>query len=195
LEPVKQYDEKKELLMITRGNEEAFANFYNRYRGKIYGVALKMLKSTALAEDTVQEVFLKIWLKREELIHIERIEGYLFIITRNHILNTLKILAKEESLKDNHLSIPGPDDNTDYLTRENQYAGLLNDVIDKLPPQQNIVFRLSRNEGLSTDEIATKLSLSPLTVKKHLSQALKFIRKNTRYLRLLTILLSSLAAR
>lgn len=154
-----------------------------------------MLKSTTLAEDTVQEVFLKIWLKREELIYIERIEGYLFIIARNHILNTLKSLAKEECINKNILSMPGCEDNTDYLTRENQYAGLLNNVINQLPPQQNIVYRLSRNEGLSTDEIASKLRLSPLTVKKHLSQALKFIRKNIRYLQVLTVLLSSLAGR
>jgi RNA polymerase sigma-70 factor (family 1) len=189
LEEVRPYDEKKELLLITRGNEEAFTVFYNRYRSKIYGVALKMLKSTTLAEDTVQEVFLKIWLKRKELNHIDRIEGYLFIIARNHILNTLKSIAKEEDIRNNHLTIPEPDGNTDYLARANQYAGLLNVVIDQLPPQQSIVYRLSRHDGLSTDEIAAKLRLSPLTVKKHLSQALKFIRKNTRYLQILITLL------
>ena len=190
MEPVKPYDEKKELLLITRGNEEAFALFYNRYRSKIYGVALKMLKSTAMAEDVVQEVFLKIWLKRKELIHIDRIEGYLFIIARNQILNTLKSFAKEESVKSNLTPVPGYDNNADHLTRENQFAGLLNSVIDQLPPQQNIVYRLSRHEGLTTDEIAAKLRLSPLTVKKHLSQALKFIRKNTRYLQIFITILS-----
>jgi RNA polymerase sigma-70 factor (ECF subfamily) len=195
LEAANPYDEKKELLLITLGNEEAFTGFYNRYRPKIYGVALKMLKSTALAEDVVQDVFLKIWLKRKELIHIERIEGYLFIIARNQILNTLKSLAKEESIRNALTPIQKYDDNADHLTRENQYADLLNNVIDRLPPQQNIVYHLSKKDGLSTDEIAVKLRLSPLTVKKHLSQALKFIRKNTKYLRLLTILLSSLAAR
>lgn len=190
MEAANPYDEKKELLLITRGNEEAFTFFYNRYRAKIYGVALKMLKSTPLAEDVVQEVFLKIWLKRKELIQIERIEGYLFIIARNQILNTLKSFAKEEFIKSNLTPIPGYDDNADHLTRENQYAGLLNNVIDQLPPQQNIVYLLSRHDGLSTDEIAAKLRLSPLTVKKHLSQALKFIRKNTRYLQILITMFS-----
>lgn len=190
MEAANPYDEKKELLLISRGNEEAFTVFYNRYRSKIYGVALKMLKSTAMAEDVVQEVFLKIWLKRKELIHIERIEGYLFIIARNQILNTLKSFAKEESVRNTLTPIQGYDDNADHLTRENQYAGLLKNVIDQLPPQQNIVYRLSRQDGLSTDEIAAKLRLSPLTVKKHLSQALKFIRKNTRYLQILMTLFS-----
>jgi RNA polymerase sigma-70 factor (ECF subfamily) len=189
LDPINKHIEKQEILSIARGSEEAFARFFNRYKSKIYGVAVKMLKSSALAEDTVQEVFLKIWLKREELTRVDHIEGYLFIIARNHILNTLKSLAKEKSVLDDINLIPGSEDNTDHLVREKQYHKLLEEVIDQLPPQQKMVYRLSRLEGLSNDKIASKLGISPFTVRKHLSQALKFLRKNIKYLQILTILL------
>lgn len=176
------YDQPQILHLLSQGSEVAFAQFYNQHRAKIYGVALKLLKSKELAEETVQEVFLKIWLKRKELYKINQIDGYLYMIARNHIFDQLKIAAVEAETRNQLPIYLSHENKTDHLVREKQYKKLLDDLINHLPPQQKTVYQLSREEGLNYDDIAQKLNISPFTAKKHMSQALKFIREHIGHL-------------
>jgi len=179
------YEEKSLLALVARGDEMAFHTLYSHHRAHVYGIALRLLQSASLAEDVLQEVFLKIWVGREKLPKINCFSAYLNTITRNHIYNTLRKQAYDElllerlfplqmaSLRDTALD--------DISYRELREA--LQKVVSSLTPQQKRVFELSRMEGLKHEDIARQLNVSRETVKKHVSEALRMVRLQLRQFR------------
>lgn len=173
---IKTYDESELLHQLKQGSEFAFTQIFNHYRSRIYTVALSYLKSSALAEEIVQDVFLKIWLKRTELEHILRFDAYLITMSKNLIFDRLKKIAYEV---DAQTTLKEQDDfinDAEYRIREHQCQQLVEEAMNLLPPQQKIIYHLARTEGLSHEQIAEKMQLSRLTVKTHMARALKFVR-------------------
>lgn len=131
-----------------------------------------------MAQDTLQDVFLKIWLKREDCESIDNFSSYLFRAARNQAINGFKrnsracLLIAELSRE----SARTVDTDNPILARELKM--LLGRAIDSLPTQQRKVFELSRNEGFKYEEIAAKLGISTSTVRNHMIQALKKIREH-----------------
>ena len=172
------HTEKQLLALVAKGDEMAFRELFNRYWDNIYSVALVLSKSAAIAEDMVQDVFMKVWMKREELVTVEKIDSYLFIIARNHIFSELKKLKVRQDyidqLKDYFLSR--------HLTPEDQLlykesSGLVEKAICRLPSQQEQVYRLIREKGYSHERIAAELGISHHTVRNHMIRALRSIRE------------------
>ena len=91
-------DEKKLLLELSQGSELAFTNMYNQYKNIVYSTALRITKSKILSEEAVQDIFLKIWQNRENLSEIDSFENYIYIISRNHLFNSIKKIARETNL-------------------------------------------------------------------------------------------------
>src|SRR5690554_5839468 len=119
-------NEKALLAELSEGSEMAFTKIFDHYRPRIYSVALKMLKSASLAEEVVQEVFLKVWMLREEMATITNFEGYLFIMARNNIYDRFKKLAREQSVRRIvHEKRSGIVSNTDHPVIEEHYSELL----------------------------------------------------------------------
>lgn len=170
------FDENKILYDLSMGNEQAFTKLYNKYKNIVYSSALKITKSKTLSEEVVQDVFLILWQKKDELKDISDFESYLFVSGRNHIFNMIKKMAKEEDFKKKFGSSDFSSYATDSLLEDEQYTLLLNQILLKLPAQQQKIYQMARVEGLSHQKIAEILDISPLTVKKHMAQALKFIR-------------------
>ena len=171
------YNEYELLEQLKTGSEKAFTQLFHHYRGTVYGVAFKFLKSPVLAEEIVQDVFLKLWLKRAELDAVKRLNAYLFVMARNFIFDRLKKLSYETAgqalLSKNE---PSADD-TEYLVRQHQCQQLLREAIELLPAQQKQVYNLVKIDGLSHEMIAERMQLSKHTVKKHMAMALQAIRK------------------
>lgn len=170
-------NERDLFLRIANGDEVAFSIIFNTYRNKIYTVAYKLTESRTYAEEILQDVFLKIWLKRNSITEINDFTSWIFIITRNHTFSYLKKIATLE--KRNKISpenFPGSSVLADSLLIEKDFQGVLADALSKLTPQQKQVFYLSRTEGLKREEIAKKLGISPETVKIHLAHAIKNVR-------------------
>lgn len=171
------YDEPTLLLKIADGDELAFKSLFNQHWDNVYGVAFAFTKSPVIAEEMVQDVFIKIWNKRQHLPEVKKFSDYLFIIARNHIFSVLRKKIYEEPFSD-HLkdyfreasNLP----DQQLLCRETE--NLLQQAIAQLPQQQKLIYTLSRKEGLNQDEIAHELHISKNTVKSHMSKALQFIR-------------------
>lgn len=171
------FDESLLVELLVQGDEGAFARIFNRYQQKVYGTALGFLKSAAPAEEIVQDVFMKLWLKRATFGDVKNLEAYLLSMTRHLILDRLKKAAYENNhLKAFTASFPGYTDTTDHRLRNRQCEILLQEAITLLPPQQKQVYRLAKTAGLSQEEIATQMGISRLTVKKHMALALHSIR-------------------
>ena len=171
------HEEKELLHLVAKGDEFAFARLFDYYRNWTYSIAFKITHSTSIAEEIVQDVFLKIWLKRADLIEIHNFSAYLFIITRNDVYKALRHMARNYKtvlLSGEHQS-PVNNDTAD-LVMEKEYNLLLQRAVDRLPCQQKQVYKLIKDQGLKREEAADLLQLQPETVKFHLTQAMKKIR-------------------
>ena len=169
-------NEKNLLLQIAKNDEKAFTIIVNGYWNNIFSQALTYLKSKDSAQDIVQNVFLKVWERRSKLPAIDRFDSYLFIIARNQIISELrKKLASpiDNLITENFKEIAS---SPDQLLCAKQFQESINRFIDLLPTQQKTAFLLSRNEGLTYEEIAVQMKLSKETVKKHIFRALNFLR-------------------
>lgn len=178
----KIYTEKKLMELASTGDEEAFTNLFYLYKHKLYSYTLQITESRELTQDMIQDVFLKLWKSRSQLDSVENFGSFVFKMAQNQVINAFKRMANETlilSKIQNEVLVfeAGAEENVEY--KEVQH--LINDVLKKLPPQQNLVFKLSREQGLKHAEIAQLLKISPYTVKNHLVLALQTIREYLRH--------------
>ena len=155
------------LLRVAGGDEHAFSELFNTHHQLLGTHIYRITGSAELAEEVVQDVFLKIWLSRESLAAVQHFRAYLFVISKNHALNCLRKLAKErlrqKTIEENAMVLI-PEENSGL----DAYYSLLDEAIDHLPPQQQKVYLLSRHKRLKYDEIANQMGISRETVKKYL---------------------------
>lgn len=171
------YDERETLRLIAVGNARAFANLFDRYHKKIYSLAYHLTESAPQAEEIVQDVFLKIWMKQADLPSILHFENYLFIVARNHIYSQLKKMARNRLVSiESEPALPDDAETPEDQLVHKESAMLLQQAVSRLPLQQHTVYKLSRENGLTREQIAEKLNLSPETIKVHLSRAMRSIR-------------------
>lgn len=171
------HDEKDLLNQIAGGNEKAFRALYDQYHNKIYSVALKLTKNDVIAQDVVQEIFIKLWLNRDKLVGIEFFNAYLNTLIRNHVLNSLRRLANEEIfLQELIAEGQKSEGNTFDTIVYNDLRKRLYQAVSMLTPQQKKAYNFSRAEGLKHEEIATLMNVSRETVKKHITDALRSIK-------------------
>ena len=169
------------ILSAAQGSQSAFVALFHRYKSKLYGYTLRLTGSEMLAEDIVQDVFMKLWADHLSLGSIENFGSYLFRMSRNHVLNHFKRMAHEtaiiaEMFRDGELG----SNNAQEMLAAREVEEVLQSVVDTLPPQQRAVYHLSREEGKSHEEIAELLKISPNTVKNHIVQAMATIRTQLR---------------
>ena len=163
--------------LVAQGNEQAFRKIFDYHKNKLYNYVLRITDNEEIAEEIVMDAFLKIWSNRAELIGIDRFDSYLYTLVRNQAFNAIKRMAHESAIiKELSLRNTEYQDFTEETVIYNDYQHLLNNAVNQLPPQQKLVYILSRDEGLKYDEIATRMSLSKNTVKAHLKKAVSTLR-------------------
>jgi RNA polymerase sigma-70 factor (ECF subfamily) len=173
-------NENELLALVAEGDEKAFGTLFHHYRPRIYSYAFHLFGNSGLADELIQEVFLKVWLSRDKLRGILKFDSWLFIIARNQVFDTLKQLAKETTARKQMASFLETNGNIgnivedQLLIKENEER--LQDALERLSPQQKLIFTLSRHQGLKHEEIASRLNISRNTVKTHLVHALRTLR-------------------
>ncbi len=175
MEPL--HNERELLLKTSEGDSTAFGHLFDRYYGLIYSVSFKYLKVHELAEDMVQSSFMKIWEKRVTLNKVERFDHYLFRIARNEMTDHFrKNITRDKHQQRIRELFEEESGNPEEILISKQNRKRIGDVIKELTPQQQTAYRLSRDEGLSYQQIAEEMGLSVNTVKVHISLALKALR-------------------
>lgn len=182
--PDNQITSERELfLRIARGDELAFNEVFYRYHKRFYAAAVKMTHSQPVAEELVQDVFVTLWKKRGQLQHIEKPFSYLFTSLYNSIYTHLKKIASENQRLANAGNPPKITHETgEKLLLAKEQQQIVNNAINLLPDQQKKVYQLIKQQGLSREEAAKKLGISPNTVRNHLQQAQKTLRLHLRKL-------------
>lgn len=172
---VKFKSEKDLIKGLKEGDYDSFEFLFVNYYSRFVNFAADILKDSEAAEDIVQEQFMKVWLHRDRLKEDQSIESYLFILTKNAILNHIR---DNKRLKPTELpeSIVSSDLNSDLDASELQSR--VQSLVSKMPPKRREVYILSRNFGLTNEEISKRLGLSIRTVERHISLALNELRNN-----------------
>ena len=176
-------------------SEELFTSLFYSHKDRLFGYVLAISHSRYTAEEITQEIFLKLWLCRNELFMVEKPEAYLFTIAKNKTLNYLRKAHYDEKLVaeiKNRMNPLSNDVEEQLSISENNR--LLHEAITMLSPQRQLVYRLSRYEGLDHRQIAEEMRLSRNTVRNHLVQALRFIRTYLNNKGIFIFILSSLFA-
>jgi RNA polymerase sigma-70 factor (family 1) len=174
-----QPDTENELLALTaQGNHEAFTQIYRVYAPRIHGVALTYLEQDIDADELVQDVFIKVWNKRDKLTSVDNFKSWIFIIARNSIFDHFR--RKRSDLK-KHLiyskNLQTTVEDTSDRVEDRQYTRILETALNQLPPQRKKIYELARIKGLSTAEIAQEMGISRHTVKNQLKSANQAVRE------------------
>lgn len=170
-------DEKLLFIKISEGNEIAFRQLFELYRERLYHFVLQMVKSTFVAEELVQEVFIKIWTNREVLDKVENPNTYIFVITRNKTIDRLRKIARESRLVNEFEKVMDTRQNTsEEIMEANESQRCIDRALETLSPQKQKIFQLSRYGGFSHEEIGKQLNLSKSTVKNNLVEILKYLK-------------------
>lgn len=171
-------NEKELLRCSAAGDEAAFASLFRVYQHKLYGFLLRATGSPEMTEDIIQDVFLKLWKDRENLLHIEQFGGYVYRMAQNRVINSLKRMAKETLILEELGKVQTlTTSNAEEQLSEKEAKNNLHSALDKLTPKQKLVFTLSREQGLKHEEIAAFLNISPSTVNNHMIEALRQLRQ------------------
>lgn len=175
------HNEKELLVLASQADQGAFTTLFHLYKNKLYAYVLRLTESEMLAEDIVQDVFMKLWNDHHLLCTIDNFGSYLFRMLKNQVNNHFKRMAHETLIMAElfHQNPVGYND-TQEIVALKEVEKILGDILEKLPPQQKVIYYLSREEGRTHDEIANLLKISSNTVKNHMVQAMSTIRTQLR---------------
>jgi len=183
------HTEKELVKKLKDGDSFAFEVLFYKYRNKIKGFALKIVPAQIDPEEIVQEVFVRVWLKKDAIDPEKDFQSYLFSIAKHLVLDHLKSAVNRklyfvgEHFQQDLLEEDGLDASISEETEEK-----LQKLINEIPERRREIFRLSRFEGLSYKQIAERLNISENTVDSQIRNALAFLRKEFRKIIVLVFL-------
>ena len=167
------------ILQLQQDNKYAFKQLYEQYYSRVVAFIVGMVKKEDIANDLAQDVFVSLWLGRKRLDISQNLQNYIFVASRNAAINYLKkefahVHEQIENVQEKIYIESNVEDS--IFAREINL--LIEMVVSDMPKQRQLIYRMSREEGLSNNEIANKLGISKRSVENQLSIALKEIRQS-----------------
>lgn len=170
LSSISSYDDKDLLALLSESNHLAFQEIWGRYWQLIYNTAYKRLKNSNLCQDAVQDIFADLWLRRETL-DISNLPAYLNKAIRYKVFKVLADTKADTPFFDIFENMADTAVGADNNVLEKELFDLAALWLESLPEKRRQVFLMRYTEGLSTKEIAQRLSISQKTVQNHLGRA------------------------
>ncbi|WP_207491632.1 RNA polymerase sigma-70 factor [Aridibaculum aurantiacum] len=164
--------------LISIGNEQAFSQLYNSFYARLIAFSKSITRSQEQAEEVVEDVFIKLWRKRQQLPGVQNLQVYLYVATKNTSLNAVADKAKTLSIQpfddlDIDLDHQGMNPYDLMITQEMQMRMM--QAIDNLPPRCKMIFKLVREDGLKYKDVAEVLNISVNTIDAQMAIAVKRI--------------------
>lgn len=165
---------------IADGDRDAFATLFGLYFGRIFKFLRFLVRREDVAEDLTQDLFVKLWSRRNRLTHIDNLDAYLFRMAKNAALDHFRMsgnrnLSMDEVLDEALLEYA---ENTEQRVTDRARIEAVRNLLAEMPPQRRNIFIMSRFLGTPNKEIAQRLGISGRTVENQLSLAKRFIEKN-----------------
>lgn len=168
------HNEPELLLRLAQGDEKAYTQIIEQYGSIIYGHCMMYIKNAEQAEEITQDILFSLWKQRTELPSIENFPGYVYSMARNRAISAFRSTLASTELPADQLAslLHSPVSSIEYK----QLSEAIARGIEKLPARRKQIFKMSRYEGLSYEEIARQLNIAKSTVKDHILEALVFLR-------------------
>jgi len=171
-------DEQLLLAELKTGSEAAFSYFYQKYSLQLYRKLLSMVRVDVIAQELLQDLFVKIWEKRELIDPALSFKAYLYKIAERIVYDHFRKLTREARLeKTLSLSRSELYRHTEEALYAKEAQARINEAIDRLPAQQKQVFTLCKIDGKSYDEVSSLLGISTGTINTHITRATKSIKQ------------------
>lgn len=163
---------------LVSGSQRAFHKVFITSYPKVFSFSLRLVKNRDDAEDIAQTVFIRLWTKRDLLINVQNLDSYLYSMVKHTVLNYIKskrgITVDISKMNNITNSLSSPQEQI-----EAKDLKLLVDlIVENMPKQRRIIYKMSREQGMSNDDIALKMGLQKRTVENHIHLALKEIKRN-----------------
>src|SRR6186713_2156130 len=171
--------EKDLLLRLEQDDQSAFDALYQYYEPRLRLYLYPFAGSDAnMMNIVLQDVFVKLWLKRRDMVGIAFLEYYLQRMAKNRLFDILKL----RNIQDRHEKIyahlrPDADNATRDQLQLKEYLAIAREGIERLPERRRVIFSMNMLEGLTLDEIAGELQVSREVVKKQLQKARSFLKE------------------
>ncbi len=172
------YNEQELLSRLAEGDQYAFEQLYLSYGPKIYRKILQLVKQTAIAEELLQDVFVKIWEKRKALDNRKSFKSYLYTIAKNLVVDLFRKAALDRQMLEKFII-----DNTELhypFEPVEDHGAQSNTIIQKaletLSPRRKHIYTLIKLEGKSYEEVAELLGISTSTINDHVVKATKSLK-------------------
>lgn len=176
--PILNADKDKELIdLLHQGNNDVLSVIYKKYWQMMYLAAYNLVHDKEISEDIVQDIFVNLWNKRDNILISTSLQSYLYTSTIYKVYDFFrkdKKMIKVDLLEDFNENIQSFTPETKILHEE--LIQHIESLIDQLPEKCRVVFKLSREEELTNKEIAVKLNISQRTVEGHITKALSILR-------------------
>lgn len=170
--------DKRYIAAIKNGDKKAFAQVYEHYWKKLLTISFQHTKDKELAEEIVQDVFISLWQRRNNL-EIEHLSSYLATAVKFSTFKMLHRTRRQEMIRD--AVLPKDDHQLDEEVIDARFLQeYVDGIVEKLPERCKLVFQLSRKEQKSHQEIAEELHISEKAVEANITRALKMLRVNLR---------------
>ncbi len=168
---------------IKKGDIASFEVIFEKYYIELCRYCNGFIKDPETAKEIVSDVFANIWLKKLEIDLHSNLRSYLFRSVKNLSLTKLRYNKIEvESLDADMINTARTESSADRVVHTRDFTERLEEIIDNMPEKRQLVFRLSRLEGLSYNEIAIVMSISPRTVQNHMVEAIKHMTNHKKEL-------------
>jgi len=169
-----QYAQWQHRIAVSE-DEGAFLHLYRYFKPRLEKFAFSICHSKEDAEEIVEDVFVRVWMKRKTLDHVQNLKLYLYVATRNFSLNYLRVNQRNAHLVIDDLSVELQDITPDpeQLMLNAALIAKINYVIGELPNRCKVIFKLVKEDGLKQREVAEILHLSPKTIENQLAIAIK----------------------
>jgi len=174
---IKGIEEKILIDRFIEGDKTAFELIFRFYYQGLVIFTKQIVLDIEEAEEIVQDFFVQIWIARKKIKKTSSLKNYFFISVKNRALNFLKkARVEEQTLSELKRLIESDMLYNPDLFVISELQEKIKKAFAKLPPRTREIFQLSRNQGFSNDEIASKLNLSKRTIETQISNALKILR-------------------
>ena len=165
-------------MRLASGDVSAFEAVFRQYYPRVRAFALGLTKEASDADDIAQQVFVKLWTHRSQLVTVRNLDAYLFKTARNTFLDYIRSRKKNLVIEriDDGMCLPDSASPFEDLERE-ELRLLVDMVVETMPPKRQAVYRMIREQGLSLEEVSKTMSISKKTAENHLNLALRQLRK------------------
>jgi len=161
---------------IRRGSVFSLETLFDRYYEPLCNFSFLFIKDAGLTEELVSDVFIRIWQKHNKLNRITNVKAYLYRSVKNAVISSLRKnrIKLEELVKGE--DVAKLDITPETLLINTELKDSIRKMIESMPRQAGLVFRMHKVDGLSYKEIAMALDLSVKTIESHMGKALRFVK-------------------